>query len=40
MDDIYKNIDDYNATRKWKIILIAFVDIIADIMANKKFSRN
>ena len=40
MDDIYKNIDDYNPTRKWKIILIAFVDIIADIMTNKKFSRN
>ena len=35
MDDIYKNIDDYNPTRKWKIILIAFVDIIADIMTNK-----
>ena len=31
-----KNIDDYNPTRKRKI-LIAFDDIIADIMTNKRF---
>ena len=40
MDDIYNNIDDYNPTGKWKIILIAFVGIIADNMTNKKFSHN
>ena len=36
MDDVYKNIDDYNPNRKRKI-LIVFDDIIADIMTNKKF---
>ena len=36
MDDVYKNIDDYNPNRKGKI-LIVFDDMIADIMANKKF---
>ena len=34
MDDVYKNIDDYNPNRKRKI-LIVFDDIIADIMTNK-----
>ena len=36
MDDIYENIDDYNANRQIKI-LIVFDDIIADITRNKKF---
>ena len=36
MDDVYKNIDDYNSNRKRKI-LIVFDDMIADIMTNKKF---
>ena len=36
MDDIFNNIDDYNPTRKRKI-LIVFDDVIADIMANKEF---
>ena len=36
MDDIYENIDDYNPSRKRKI-LIAFDDMIADIVTNKKF---
>ena len=36
MDDVYENIDDYNPSRKWKI-LIVFDDMIADIMTNKKF---
>ena len=36
MDDVYENIDDYNPKRQRKI-LIVFYDIIADIMANKKF---
>ena len=36
MDDVYKNIDDYNPNRRRKI-LIVFDDIIADIMTNKKF---
>ena len=35
MDDIYPNIDDYNLSRKK--ILIVFDDVIAGIMANKKF---
>ena len=36
IDDVYENIDDYNPTRKRKK-LIVFDDMIADIMANKKF---
>ena len=36
MDDVYENIDDYNLSRKRKI-LIAFDDMIADLMTNKKF---
>ena len=34
MDGVYENTDDYNPSRK---ILIAFDDIIPDIMTNKKF---
>ena len=34
MDDVYNNIDDYNAKRK---VSIVFDDKIADIMTNKKF---
>ena len=36
MDDVYENIDDYNPSRKRKV-LIMFDGIIADIMTNKKF---
>ena len=36
MNDVYHNIDDYNPNRKRKT-LIVFDDMIADIMANKKF---
>ena len=36
MDDVYNNIDDYNAKRKRRV-LIVFDDMIADIMTNKKF---
>ena len=36
MDDIYKNIDDYNPKRKRKI-LIVLDDMITDIMTSKKF---
>ena len=36
MDDVYENIDDYNPSRKRKI-LIVFDDMIADVMRNKKF---
>ena len=36
MDDVYENIHDYNFSRRRKI-LIAFDDMIADIMGNKKF---
>ena len=35
MDDVYENIDDYNPNRKGKI-LIAFDDMIEEIMTNKK----
>ena len=36
MDDVYENINDYNPSRKRKI-LIVFDGMIADIMTNKKF---
>ena len=35
MDDISKNIDDYNPNRKKKNLV--FDDMITDIMTNKKF---
>ena len=36
MDDVYKNIDDYNPNRERKI-LIVFADMIVNIMSNKGF---
>ena len=36
MDDVYENTDDYNPSRRKKV-LIVFDDMIADIMKNKKF---
>ena len=36
MNDVYQNIDDYNPSRKRKILTV-FDDLIADIMSNKKF---
>ena len=36
LHDVYENIDDYNPSRKRKI-LISFDDMIANIMTNKKF---
>ena len=36
MNDVYKNIDNYNPNTKRKI-LIVFGDMIADIMTNKRF---
>ena len=37
MDDIYKKIEEYNANKKRKI-LIVFVDMIADMLINKKIN--
>ena len=36
MDDVYGNIDNYNLSRKIKILLV-FDDMIVDIMTNEKF---
>ena len=36
MEDVYGNINDYNSSRKRKILII-FHDMVADIMSNKKF---
>ena len=36
MDNVYENINDYNPCRKRKVF-VAFDDMIADIMTNKKF---
>ena len=35
MDDVYKDIDEYNPSRERKV-LIVFDNMIADIMTNKK----
>ena len=35
MEDVYNNIDNYNPSRKRKILFV-FDDMIADIMSNKK----
>ena len=35
MDDIFKNIEEYNPIKKRKI-LILFDDMIADMLSNKK----
>ena len=35
MDNIYKNIEEYNPNRKRKI-LVVFDDMIADMLSNKK----
>ena len=37
MQDVYKNIEDYNLNKKRKI-LIVFVDMIADMINNKKLN--
>ena len=37
MDDIYKNIEEYNRNKKRKI-LIVFDDMIADILSNKNLN--
>ena len=37
MDDINKNIEEYNLNKKFKI-LIVFDDIIADTLSNKKLN--
>ena len=39
MDDIYKNIEEYNPNKKCKI-LIVFDDMIADTFGHKKTSLN
>ena len=36
MDDVYENIDDYNLSRKRKILIVSD-DMIVVIMSNKKF---
>ena len=35
MGDVYENINDYNPSRKRKVLII-FDDMIADILSNKK----
>ena len=37
MDDIYKNIEEYNPNKKHKL-LIVFDDMIADILGNKELN--
>ena len=37
MQDVYKNIEDYNPGKKYKM-LIVFDDMIADIINNKKLN--
>ena len=37
MDDIYKDIEEYNPHKKLKM-LIGFDDVIADMLSNKKLN--
>ena len=37
IDDIYENIEEYKPIKKWKI-LVAFDDMIADMLSNKKLN--
>ena len=37
MDDIYKNIEEYNPNKKRKILMV-FDDMIADMFSNKKLN--
>ena len=37
IDDVYENLEDYNPTKKNKV-LIMFDDMIVDVESNKKFS--
>ena len=37
MDDIYKNIEEYNPNKKHKILII-FDDMIADMLNNKRLN--
>ena len=37
IDDVYENVEDYNPTKK-KRVLVVFHDMIADIESNKKLS--
>ena len=37
MDNIYKNIEEYNPNQKHKI-LIVFDDMVADMISNKKLN--
>ena len=38
LQDVYKNIEDYNPGKKRKIIIV-FDDMIADMISNKKLNR-
>ena len=38
MDDIHKNIEEYNPNNE-HIILVVFLDMIADTLSNKKLNR-
>ena len=37
MEDVYQNIDEYNANKE-RTILIVFDDLIADMINNKKLN--
>ena len=38
MDDIYKNVEEYNPNKKRKMLII-FDDMIADMLSNKKINK-
>ena len=37
MDDIYKNIEEFNPNKKWTFLMV-FDDLIADMLGNKKLN--
>ena len=38
IDDVYENLEDHNATKKRKVLIIVFDDIIADIETDNELS--
>ena len=38
MTDIYKNIEEYNPNKKWKILIV--FHMIVDLLSNKKRKSN
>ena len=38
MNDVYKNIEEYNSNKQWKIVIV-FDDMVPDMLSHKKFNQ-